>query len=578
MSLPVLGDQKIKLARRLIRVRQYDNAARLLEEVYENNPDNQVVQNLLRSCYDALGQYSKAELLAHKFIEREPDNVGHRLYLAGLLAKMGRSDESKAAFEKAESLLDPNNLIDQTNLIHSMIACGQDDLALERIDRVRATSGQPLLFGLERGTLLEGKRQYKAATEEYLTVLNEDTTHLAAQAERKLMALLEFSGSSAEVEQVLMNQSDATAEGRTLNLLADFYIKSGHLDKAFNYALKEDSLDGFSGRPLRNYLLQCRDRKTWGQVAKMADYILRKYPDSSFVTDVSSFQAEALARLGKGPEAIAAYERVFEGAEHPRRKGDALFGIGEVYFETLHDYSKAREYFDSVVTRYPRGFAFLNARKSIPLCYLREGRLVQARKEFAALSGVRQLEDIQEETAYYLALTALFARMYDTAEVGFRKLIVDYPRGYYVNDALELVLQIDGAGGDKVLLDDFAEALFFQEQGNLDSTRARLNRVADAANKALADVALYRLAGLDLKEQDSTSAMATIDRLIADFPDSYYFPYGMKIKADMLIAGNPAAEEARQLYRRLLESFPDYPFASEVREKLRKLETEGLIG
>ena len=579
-SVPIMRpeDERVKLARRLIRIKEYSNATSLLEAVYEENPADPVVQNLLKSCYDILGQHAKAELLIKKIVEREPDVLSHRTYLAELLAKMGRTEESKEAYDKAIALIEPDNLLNQSLLIHSMVSCGQEDLALERIDEARTISNRPTLFALERGMILEGKRRYEDATEEYLSILDSDTARQIGNAERRLMAMLEFSGSSKEVESVLMNLADTTAGERTLNLLADFYIKSGHFDKGFNYALLQDSLAGFNGQPLLNFIGQCRHRKSWEQVARMADYILQRYPQEPFVTEVSAQQADALAQLGRSDEAIAAYERVFDGADQDRTKGDALCGIGEVYFEILHDYPTARAYFDSVVNYYPRGFGYLHARKSIPHCYLREGDLARARKGFSQLAETRQLEDIKEEMVYYLALSAFFEKKYDSAEVGLRRLMVDYPRGFYVNDALELVLLIDEAQGDESLLDAFSDALYFRERGRLDSTRARLEAVASADNPALADIALYRLARLDLKAEDSTSALSTIDRLISEFPDSYYLPYGMKMKADMLLNGAAESEEARQLYRRLLESYPDYPFASEVRDKLRKLETKSPVG
>ncbi|MCP4686220.1 MAG: tetratricopeptide repeat protein [bacterium] len=578
IALPQPQDRRIKLARRLIRAKQYDNASNMLETLYEENPADEAVQNLLRSCYDILGQYAKAELLVRKFIEREPGNPGHYTYLAELLAKMGQNEESAQAYGKAIDLMPLDDLAVQASLIRSMMSCGQNDLALERIGLVRQDSSRSAAFALERGIMLEGNRDYRTATEEYLSIIDADTTRQAGQAERRLMALLEFAGSSEEVEKVLMNLADTTAGERTLNLLADFYIKSNRFENAFDYALMQDSLAGFDGQPLLNFLRQCRDRKSWAQVARMADYYLEKNPGSPYATEVSGQQADALARLGRPHEAVVAYERVFAGAAQPRTKGDALFGIGQVYFEYLRDFAKARLYFDSVVSHYPRGFSFLNARKNIPHCYLREGDLTMARREFAVLEGKRQLDNIQEEIAYYLALTAFFEKKYDSAEVGFRKLMVDYPRGYYVNDALALVLLIDEAQEDKGLLYDFSNALYFQEQGRPDSTRAKLTAIAEATNPALADVALFRLAQLDLEAKDSTAALSTIDRLLADFPESYYLPYGMKIKADMIFDGDPAAEEARLLYRRLLESFPDYPFASEVREKLRRLEKENSVG
>jgi len=86
------------------------------------------------------------------------------------------------------------------------------------------------------------------------------------------------------------------------------------------------------------------------------------------------------------------------------------------------------------------------------------------------------------------------------------------------------------------------------------------------------------LAELGLKRGDSAEALETINRLVDEFPGSYYSPYGMKTKADMLSETITGREEAKQIDRTLLKSFQDYPFATEVRERLRRLEESGLVG
>ncbi|MBU0984213.1 MAG: tetratricopeptide repeat protein, partial [candidate division Zixibacteria bacterium] len=121
-------------------------------------------------------------------------------------------------------------------------------------------------------------------------------------------------------------------------------------------------------------------------------------------------------------------------------------------------------------------------------------------------------------------------------------------------------------------------ALFFEEQGLTDSTRVRLESIAVAENPALGDLALFRLAELDLKTGDSSAAVTTLERLAASFPDSYYVPFGMKIRADILVTRPDGAEAADALYRELLESYSDYPFTTEVRNKLRELQEARLVG
>ncbi|MDH4157941.1 MAG: tetratricopeptide repeat protein, partial [candidate division Zixibacteria bacterium] len=183
----------------------------------------------------------------------------------------------------------------------------------------------------------------------------------------------------------------------------------------------------------------------------------------------------------------------------------------------------------------------------------------------------RQLsDDMMEQVDFHLALVLFFERQFDSARAGFQKLMVEYPRGFYVNDALELLLLMDEAEPAPELLYDYSSALLFEERRLLDSTVARLNGIVDAENKAIADIALYRLATILLDAADTSAALGKIDRLADEFPESYYLPYGMKTKADIYFLNPDSLDRAREIYQNLLENFPEYPFISEVRKKMRQ--------
>ena len=85
--------------------------------------------------------------------------------------------------------------------------------------------------------------------------------------------------------------------------------------------------------------------------------------------------------------------------------------------------------------------------------------------------------------------------------------------------------------------------------------------------------ALYRLAEIYISvKNDSTTGMSYLDRLIDNFPDSYYLPFGLKEKADILYSSQISVEQAKNIYLQLLEKFTDYPFINDVRERLRNIE------
>jgi tetratricopeptide (TPR) repeat protein len=571
-------DRRIFLARKLIRNRDFQKATDLLETEYEQDPDNAVVQNLLRTCYDQLKQYDKAELLVRRMIQKHPRALGHRLRLAEVLMRQGSLEEATVAYQDAADIIGEEDPRNYRSLIRSMMNSGLDEQALARIEERRRATGNPHVLALERGSILKERRQYRLAAGEYLTVLIEDSTAEAGRAEKELMQLLEFGESTSEVEEILIAFVDSTSGARAMKLLTDHFLLSGKFEDAFTFALRQDSLESSQGVHLISFIHQCQDRELWGEVVRMAAYYLSHYVGTEMETDVLFKYAAALANTGRGEEAIAAYERIRRLSQHHGTTGDALYGIGVVYFDYLGDYPQALVYFDSVVTYFPRGLSYLHSLKSIPQCYLRAGRLDAAAEKFAGLLDMNLGEDDHEEAAFFLALVSFFEERYDSAEVAFRKLMVDYPRGYFVNDALQLVLVIDEASDNPALLSDFSDALYFDQRGMFDSTRARLGSLADSQPRTLADFALFRLARLELQASDSAAALTAIDRLIDRFPDSYYLPLGMKMKADMLIRTETGLEEAKTLYRYLLENYPDYPFATDVRETLRRLETDYTIG
>ena len=77
---------------------------------------------------------------------------------------------------------------------------------------------------------------------------------------------------------------------------------------------------------------------------------------------------------------------------------------------------------------------------------------------------------------------------------------------------------------------------------------------------------------------DTGAALVALERLATEYPDSYYRPLGIKLKADLLAGSGNDLKQAAELYRYLLENCSEYPFTREVREKLRDLDTRLPVG
>ncbi len=572
------NDNRLTTARQLMRNNNWEAAAAMLELVYEAEPRNQTVINLLKNCYSQLKQYGKSETIIRRQIDQSPQNLNFRLELAETLANQGQLENARDAYRQAQALITTPDFAQYLLLVRSQLSHAMPDDALAVIDSFRKQTKDSLVFALERGSVMESRRDYKTAIKEYLPVLAADTTMDAIEVERRIVMLLEFPESSREVEAILVAETQQKPRSRAVRLLSDYYIKAHRFDQAFAFATKRDSLEGMKGGSLVYLMRQCYERKLFTEAAKFGEYILSRYSASPMHIETRLIYARSLARLGKTDQAIALFDSVVVLTPRDADKGQAIYEIGEIYFDLLGDYRTALVYFDSVVNRYRMGMSYIQAHRSRPICHLRLGDLPAARSSFEFLRSHPITDDMTEETTFYLGMISFYEGKYDSAETAFRKLMVDHPTGFYVNDALQLVMVLTEAKDAPELLRDYGEALFTQERRQLDSTRTWFDRIARAENPALADVALYRLTLLNVQMGDSAAALESINRLDSGFPDSYYRPYGLKLKADMLMDKIESRDTARAIYRTLLEQFPNYPFASDVRKRLKQLETDFKVG
>jgi outer membrane protein assembly factor BamD (BamD/ComL family) len=71
-------------------------------------------------------------------------------------------------------------------------------------------------------------------------------------------------------------------------------------------------------------------------------------------------------------------------------------------------------------------------------------------------------------------------------------------------------------------------------------------------------------------QQRLDQAVASADSLISLYPDSYYLPFGLKLKADVFLLSAHTKDQALVIYHTLLEQYGFYPFAAEIRDIIRR--------
>lgn len=560
--------RKIMFARKLIAARNYDGAASFLEVLYETEQNNSVVINLLRQCYTQLKLYFKLEELIKKQIESNPNNLGFYLSLAELSAQQGKDDEALAHYKKAASLINGINRVRFQLFIQSMLTYNLEADAEKYILGWRKESGDNSLLGDKMGLIYERKKEYDKAMAEYCPMLA-DSSRIGNNVEKEIVELLLFEDSAPIAEEYLLEQNKKELNIRVVKILAMHYIRSGQLDKSFAFTKLRDSLSEKNGNSLISYMHTCKREKLFDESIRMGVYLLSQYDQPAIRNRARFLIAESYTNKQQYEKSLQIYNEIFETTKSVREKTDALYYTAKVYQNYIGDVDSALIYLDSLTRHYKSGINYMNALVDIPYCYVQRGELQKAKERFLAFENKRLHMDIKEKVYYQLAQTLFFEKNIDSCKTMLSKLLVNYPTGFYVNDALSLLKVIQTGADTPYILYDYASAMLFEIQGKRDSVIIMYDKIAQNKSMVLADFALFKLTETLLLQNDSLKAIEYINQMEENFSDSYYFPYSLKQKADILLKQNKKADEAYNIYRHLLKEFPNYPFISEVRKILR---------
>lgn len=560
--------QKIMFARKLISERNFSGASSFLEVLYESHPQNSIITNLLTQCYSQLKLYFKLEELLKREIQENPTNLGYYLSLAEVQAQQVKFDEALESYKQAIARIDGVNRVRYQLVIQSMLQYDFEQEAEKQILTWRKESGDSNLLGYEMGLILEKKKEYAKALAEFYPLL-EDTTRIGNSVEREIVELLMFEDSRSVAEQFLVEKNDKEFNVRTVKILSLHYIRTGQLEKSFEYTKLRDSLLEKNGNSLISYMQTCHREKLYDETIKMGRYVLSQYDNPSIQNRARFIIADAYSENKLYDSAFATYNLIFEDSKAVRDKADALYYIGKIYQDKLFKFDTALTYFDSVATSYQTGLNYMHALEEIPYCYVQMGELEKAMSLYGELSMKRLEVNSQEKVLFQLAQTFFIDEKIDSSKTLISKLLISYPTGFYINDALSLMKIMQSGEDDQEALKLYAKALLFEIQHKQDSAIAELDKIAQKESQVLADFALFKITENLIQQKDSLLALEYIDKLETNFPESYYLPYALKEKADIILAQNKKTDEAYQIYRHLLKDFPNYPFISEVRKILR---------
>jgi tetratricopeptide (TPR) repeat protein len=170
------------LAIQYYQSREYEKAAEIFERLYEQKPSPYYFQYLLL-CLVETKEYGKAERLVKKNMKADPDALRYQVDLGYVYSRSGNPEKSKKLYDEALKKLGPNQQ-QIFDLANAFITKGENEYAIQTYLKGRQLVKNGYTFGFEIAGIYERMGDFKNTMEEYLNLLEVNTSYLPTVQDR----------------------------------------------------------------------------------------------------------------------------------------------------------------------------------------------------------------------------------------------------------------------------------------------------------------------------------------------------------------------------------------------------------
>lgn len=220
-----------KLAVRLERIEQYEEAEELYLQLLEENPRDTRVYLQLKSMFSRLRVFDKLETLIRKRLTDFPNDIQSHAELGELFLNQGKEE---LALEYWDNVLHQhsNSKTAYRVLLQMFLTHQMEEQVNDLVERGREQFNDPSFFSLELGNVFARLHNYEKATDEFITYAIYHPKQVRTISNH-LLRLSDQEGSVPFMEARLTARMDENRE-IILHLHSDLLFKIGRYDSAFD--------------------------------------------------------------------------------------------------------------------------------------------------------------------------------------------------------------------------------------------------------------------------------------------------------------------------------------------------------
>ncbi|MBN1155076.1 tetratricopeptide repeat protein [candidate division KSB1 bacterium] len=575
------------MARQLENADKYEEALALFRQLWDGNRSNMAYYNGVKNNLLRAGRFDEAIDAANIMIQTS-SNYSFQADVAEIYFKAADKEKAIAVWNAMlRQHADDRHVY--TVVANSMIGSNLIQEAIEVYKKGREKFIDQSYFLMELADLYSIGFDYQEATLTYLDLLERENDKYAYVENRLLrlgQQIEEFNPIINVLNRELSKHKDTIYIHK---LLASLYIRSSNYALAFK---TYDYIDEFSSKhgegideetrhALLNFAKFALHDEQYDYAIKAYDLYLSKHSQREDKIDVYMGLAESYAMRKEFMKAVEHYSMIVNADADHFMAQTATLNIGNIYLDDLHNYGLAREYFDKIIKRVPRSPLYYKASFHRGECELKENNIEEGRKWFKNIIDSRGSSDeLKERSLYQLARISLWMGNFDDAMKTLGTLAegptssrIGDRRGFWVNDALNLLFLIEENRKEEEALHEYAIADLLIYQHQLVQSLGRLTQLAgDYGDTEICDDILVKLGELQYTMSRYDDALRTFRTLLEDIPESRYCDEAQYYIAQIHFPHLNDEESAIKAYEMLLVNHPQSLYVEEARRKIRDIQ------
>jgi len=573
--------QKQQLAKSFEQNADYENAARMYEELINDGDNSDETFYSLVNCRRNLAQYSALIEITKNKSKKSGSSELFSL-LAELYWRTGNTSDANKTWE--ETIDKFGSFADTYKYVaNSQIALQLFDKAINTYLTARKKIDNPNLFIDELSKLYIATGNYIDGGNEAIALLN--STNNLSQVQGRIYALMSNKDSEKYFEEFLSNLSQKNSNNILYQELYAWYLKTiDKTDEAFEVYKRLDKLRNSKGRDILYYAdLLAKDDKL-EQAIKAYNYLIDQEKDTPYFSNAlfgfaNTYEKMLFKSNYKNTlsvdDVIDKYKYVIKEFGKSQFAADCFIRIARLQISQKNDFAGAEENLMKVIKDFPNLPATLTAYFELAELKLKANKIEDAIIKYKDILLLKKLDKVSKlNVEFKLAKIDYFLGNFDKCKEAL-SILKTNTNDDIGNNSLELLVFIETNSSNINELKQYAHAELLLLQNQEDKAFEILDNLSKLEIESdIPELSLIKCYDIQKSRKSNENSRQYLLNIVNDKYSSIHRDFALIELANSFFE-DKLLKDASKYYSEILINYPNSIYLNEARQKLRKIKELG---